>query len=76
MENNGDKSHLAGLRFLKGEVETGRVVCGGMWAKKVDHALTKDITVARKNFMEFLQQPLPKDDNDENEDDFFHKRAL
>lgn len=76
VENNGDRSHLAGIWFMKGEEETGRVVCGGMWAKKVDHAVTKDITVARKNFMEFLQRPLSKDDNDENEDDFFHKRAL
>lgn len=53
VENNGDKSHLTGLRF-KGEVEIGRVVCVGMWATKVDYAITKDTTVARKHFIVFL----------------------
>lgn len=57
VEDNGDKSHWAGLWFMKGEVATGRVVCDGRWAKKVDQAVTKDITGARKNFMELL---LPK----------------
>lgn len=56
--------------FMKGEVEeSGRVVCG-RWAKEMDYTVTEDITVARKNFMQFLQWPLFKDSNDENEDDF------
>lgn len=55
---------------MKGEVEeSGRVVCGGR-AKGVDYAVTEDITVARKNFMEFLQWPLFKDSNDESDGDF------
>lgn len=49
--------------------ESGRVGCGG-WAKEVDCAVTEDIAVARKNFMEFLQWLLFKDSNDESEDDF------
>lgn len=40
---------------MKGEVEeSGRVVCG-RWAKEMDYTVTEDITVARKNFMQFLQ---------------------
>lgn len=66
---------------MNGEVETGRVVCGGRWAKKVDHAVTKDIPGARNNFMKcfkrsFLQWPLYKDDNDESEDDFSQKSTI
>lgn len=58
------------MRFKKGEVEeSGRVVCG-VWAKEVDYAVTEDITVAKMNFMEFLQWPVVKDSNDESEDDF------
>lgn len=55
--------------------KSGWVVCGE-WAKEVNYAITKDITVARKNFMGFLQWPLFKDSNDKSEDDFSQKGTI
>lgn len=40
------------------------------WAKEVDFAVTKDITL---HIMEFLQSSLFKDSNDKSEDDFSQK---
>lgn len=55
--------------------ESGRVGCDG-WAKEVDYAVTEDLAVARKNFMEFLQWLLFKDSNGESEDDFSQYSAM
>ena len=49
--------------------ESGRVVCDG-WTLVLDYSFTEDVTVARKNFMQFLQWPLFKNFNDGNEDYF------
>ena len=55
------------VSFINEEVEeSGRVVCDE-WTLVLDYSFTEDSTVARKNFMQFLQWPLFKNFNDGND---------